>query len=503
MQRIRPRSYGVSILDLMDDPEVFGAHFAHVDDWAAWRAFLAALFCQPMDRLQRKLFRQCTGRKHPPSSQPAEAFLVVGRRGGKSFILALIAVFLATFIDWRPFLASGEVATFPVIAADRKQARVILRYVKGLLDVPLLKGTIIGETKDSVDLVQRAAIEVHTGSFRSTRGYSCPAVLCDELAFWMTDDGAADPDREVINALRPAMATFPNPLLLCASSPYARRGVLWDAHRRHYGRENSDVLVWQAASRTMHPSLPQRIVDAAMEDDEASAKAEYYAEFRSDVEQFITRELVQACVSEDVHERAWQAHHHYVGFVDPSGGASDSMTLAIGHREDRRVIVDAIREVKPKFDPDLVTYEFAELLKSYGCLSVTGDKYAGEWPRSRFAAHGVRYELAEKSKAGLYLDALPLLNARQIDLLDHPRLIAQLVSLERRTSRGTGREIVDHPPGRNSHDDVANSVAGLATLLTVRKHSYDSTYSWVRNYGDDEPSYMARWSSVHQRAFGT
>jgi hypothetical protein len=42
------------------------------------------------------------------------------------------------------------------------------------------------------------------------------------------------------------MATIPGAMLLCASSPYARRGALWDAHRRHFGKDGDPILVWQA-----------------------------------------------------------------------------------------------------------------------------------------------------------------------------------------------------------------------------------------------------------------
>ena len=45
----------------------------------------------------------------------------------------MIAVFLAAFRDWRPYLGPGEVGTIMVICADRKQARVIMRYCLGLL----------------------------------------------------------------------------------------------------------------------------------------------------------------------------------------------------------------------------------------------------------------------------------------------------------------------------------------------------------------------------------
>jgi hypothetical protein len=50
------------------------------------------------------------------------------------------------------------------------------------------------------------------------------------------------------------------------------------------------------------------------------------------------------------------------------------------------------------------------------------------------------------------------LNAHRAELLDVPRLSAQLCALERRTARG-GRDTIDHPPG--THDDLANAVGGV------------------------------------------
>jgi hypothetical protein len=152
-------------------------------------------------------------------------------------------------------------------------------------------------------------------SFRSVRGYTVIAALADEIAFWRSDD-SANPDAEIIAALRPAMATIPNAMLLCASSPYARRGVLWDAFRRHFGRAGSPLLVWKAATRTMNPTVPQSVVDEAMEADPASAAAEYGAEFRTDVETFVAREVVDAAVVPDRHELPPVATNSYLAFVD-------------------------------------------------------------------------------------------------------------------------------------------------------------------------------------------
>jgi len=126
-------------------------------------------------------------------------------------------------------------------------------------------------------------------------------------------------------------------------------------------------------------------------------------------------------------------------------------------------VLDLVRERRPPFSPDDVAREFAETLKAYGVTSVRGDRYGGQWPRERLQVHGVEYMPADKPKSDLYRDLLPMLNSGRVELLDHPRLIAQLCQLERRTARG-GRDSVDHPPG--AHDDIANVVAGAVVYAS-------------------------------------
>jgi hypothetical protein len=258
------------------------------------------------------------------------------------------------------------------------------------------------------------------------------------------------------------MATIPGAMLLCASSPYARRGALYDAWQRHWARDNDSILVWRSETRRMNPTVPQKTVDEAMERDLTSAAAEWLAEFRTDIESFISRDVLQACVDVGVVERPPVSGLRYWAFVDPSGGSADSMTLAIAHREDEAIILDAVRDRRPPFSPENVVDEFASLLTAYRVTSITGDRYAGEWPRERFREHGIGYEPSAQPKSDLYRDCLPLINSRRMALLDVPRLLCQLASLERRTARG-GRDSIDHAPG--AHDDLANAVAGVAMAV--------------------------------------
>jgi hypothetical protein len=135
------------------------------------------------------------------------------------------------------------------------------------------------------------------------------------------------------------------------------------------------------------------------------------------------------------------------------------------------VILDAIREVKPPFSPEAVCVEFADLLKGYRISQVQGDRYGGEWPREQFRKNGIAYHTAERTRSELYLDLLPLINSRAVDLLDHDRLVTQLCALERRTSRG-GKDSIDHGPG--GHDDIANAAAGaLVRAMALRGTAAD------------------------------
>ena len=126
---------------------------------------------------------------------------------------------------------------------------------------------------------------------------------------------------------------------------------------------------------------------------------------------------------------------------------------------------DYLAEVRPPFSPETVASDFAVILKGYGCTRAVADRYAGIWVAEVFGRHGVTVEQCARPKSDLYGDLLPALNSGRVDLLDHPRLVAQLGSLERRTAR-SGRDSIDHGPG--GHDDIANAAAGALGLALAR-----------------------------------
>jgi hypothetical protein len=427
------------------------------------------VFGLPLDAAELELFRQCTGREAPP---PADGFnevwLVCGRRAGKSLALATIATFLAVFRDWSSSLAPGERGVVQILASDRSQSRVIYRYARALLTrVPPLAAMIERETREAIDLTNGLSLEITTADRSGARGFTLVAGLCDEVAHWETSETGANPDVEILNALRPAMLTVPGAMLLCASSPYAQRGAMWEAHKANFGKDDSPVLVWQAASRVMHPGLSQAKIDAEIAKDPARGRAEYLALFRSPSEALLPRELVEAAIERGVTVRPpRQDVTTYTSFIDVSGGTgSDSFCAAVGHPEDGKAVLDAVFERRPPFSPAQVCAELRDWLQQYRLSICIGDAYAAGWVVDQLAGLGVTYQHSIRNRSEIYLNALPVFASGRVLLLENERLVNQLVSLERMTSPN-GRDRID---ARHGHEDLANAVCGVIVLAAQQQ----------------------------------
>ena len=450
----------VTLRHALDNPNLFG-RVLEGDSWATWRVVMLATMGEPLTETERETFERVTGgRKEPPIERVDEAEYVVGRRGGKDRAASVLAAYIAGLCDHRAVLAPGERGVVLCIAPDQRQAKITLDYIEGAFRLsPVLRQMMTGRTSDTIELSNGVSIEVRSASFRRLRGVTALAVIASEAAFWYSDETSANADTEILNAIRPALATTRGPLIVI-SSPYARKGEVWETYRRHFGPAGDPrILVVQGSSREFNPILPQSVVDRALERDRAAASAEYLAEFRTDIESFVNRDAISACIERGVRERPPKSGVRYVGHLDPSGGASDSMTMAIAHLDGERAVLDVVREVKAPFRPDQVAAEFSTVFKQYRVREVRSDRYGAEWVTEAFRKHGITVKQSELTSSELFIELLPLINSRQVVLLDNDRITSQLVNLERRVGR-TGRDSIGHPPGL--HDDVAVVVAGAA-----------------------------------------
>lgn len=475
----------MNIIDIIDDERFFLPLFRDLTTWQAWRVFIKALFGLPIiDKAEIKIFRQCTGLKQPRKTMAKEAFVVVGRRSGKSFISSIIAVYLAAFKDWKEYLSPGEKGWIFIIATDKAQAKVIKSYISGILNsTQAFRNLIDRELQWEIELKNGISIAVKTCNFRTIRGYTVVAAICEEIAFWR-DENSANPANEILTALRPALATVPESLLIGISTPYSRFGYLWEQFSKHFGKRGDRIpLVWKAPTRLMNPTIDESFIQDALKDDYSSAKSEWLAEWREDIEAFFSLEMIDAVVVPKRIELPRIENSQYYGFIDPSGGRQDSFTLAICHREDKgKIILDCIREIRPHFKPKDVVEEFSDTLKSYGVYLVESDHYAAEWVSSTFEENGISVENSELTSSEIYLNFLPLVANNSVELLDNKRLIEQLRGLERKARSG-GRDQITHASFAGSHDDLAIAVAGAI----VRADKHKKLFPLYPSYGYFDP----------------
>lgn len=477
-----------SVLRVMHDPKLLGPWFQphpeHGDTWLPWRAWVKSTFGTdaegPLTEAEAAFVRGCTGRDPallPPEGFP-EAALAVSRRAGKSKTLAAVCIAYG-IRDWKAHLSLGERALVACFASDRKQSRAVFGQIRAAFQsIPLLAGLVEDMTTDSIHLKNSVSIEVMTVSGRGARGYAVCCAVLDEVSFYFTEGPRADAD--LVASLRPGLATLPGAKLIMASSPYARRGVLWDAFVESYGQDaDAELLFWRAASRTMNPTIPESLVQRAIKRDQQAANSEWLGQWRDDVSSYCDPAVARAAVEVGRFENT-PGPAQYAAYCDPSGGSVDSFALCIAHREGRdpktaRIVVDACREWRAPFAPDAVVEAACSELKRWGCRKVTGDAYGSGFVVDSFKRHGVEYAVSDRTKSDTYLEFLPLLNSRRVALPGSERLLSQLTALERRTARG-GRESVDHPP--NGHDDLINACAG-AVVLAAEDRTADMERRWT------------------------
>jgi hypothetical protein len=454
----------MTIIEFLQDPSLFGGlpAFADLSTWRPWLTFLSALYGLPLPSEETERFCRHTGRAayEPPEGGWREAVCIVGRQSGKSRIAALVASYEAAMASGQ--LDRTELYALMVSQDHRASMRTVLRYATVPFEtVQLLSRSVTGRTSDSLTLDSGVVLAAYPCRPAAVRGLRARVVVLDELAFYQSGEGFAT-DVEMLRAVRPTVATTGGKILIL-SSPYGQTGTLWDLHRRHYGRDDSPVLVWQASATEMNPTLAADYLARMQEDDPEAYRSEVLGEFRTGLASLFDPQALEYVVARGRRESPPERGVRYEAFVDPSGGRNDSFGLAIGHRSAIDVaVVDAVRGWSAPFNPAGVVAEAAMLLTQYDVRSVTGDRYGGEWPREAFRAHGIAYDMARKPKSDLYLELLAAVNSGTVELPELPELIRELRGLERRRG-ASGRDRVDHRPG--GRDDQANAVAGLVASL--------------------------------------
>jgi hypothetical protein len=473
----------ITLTRALSDPAWFGDVFAASSFWT-WRVVAKLIDGIPLTEPREvDLFHACTGRQRLPTAPVRRLYIYGGRRCGKDRMLSAIGVWRCLATDWRQHASAGEGAVCLLLGADKKTASILYKYCTGLCALPSVAGQASRLTKDVIEFDNGSSLEISTNDARLVRGRSAIAVLGSEVAYWRTDERAATgSDEEVISAAEPSLAMCPDGgLTVLASSVHRKAGLMFRKYRELFGTDSASDLCWSADSRTMNPQLPQYIVDQALAEDASKAKAEYLNVFREDLSDFIPADIVDAATDFGTYERAPQRAVNYFAFTDSASGVgTDSFTLAIAHKHDASVLLDLVRERRPRFIPAQIISEYAALLKTYGITEVHGDKYAGAFHSEEWKRCGIVYKPDPSSASDLYLSLLPALLANRVRLLDSKTLRLQLTGLERRVGLND-REFIGHPVGAGMRDDVSCAAAGaLVGVLTRAAYNWDAMSDTAR-----------------------
>ena len=457
----------IDVIQAIRDPNILGDVLS-----PAQEAALRTLYGLPIPKEQESLVRRCIG--HPPRKpmEYREAAFICGRRSGKSDkIAANVAVYEAFFRKHK--LSTGERGVVLLLAQSMRAAQIVRNYIEGKIQKsPILSRHVQATRAQELDLDNGITIAIHPASFRSIRGLSVVACVCDEIGFWWTEDGYANPDVEILRAVRPAMATFPNAKMVLASSPYAMSGVLWDTWRDR--KKDREVLVWHAPTALMNPTVGKRFLENEKKRDPDNYRREYEAEFAEAVSAFIPADAIASCVvAGRTSVPPTPRRHRYTAAID-AAFKGDRFTFAVVHRDRQadRFVVDHLAGWEgSRQDPvrlGRVIPEIRSVLEKYRLRTVFGDQFGSEPLRQVFSTVGITFTespFTVQTKADMYATLRSLIMDGRIELLDHPASLKELRSLEIHLLPG-GHPRIGHPSRGGLHDDYADAIA-LAVSKTM------------------------------------
>jgi hypothetical protein len=398
-------------------------------------------------------FQRYTGRSAPrPGGYPYLVELF-GRQCGKSQMAAAHGSQAGAVAA-----VTGQRDTAVVVMAQDAKAsiRVVFTYVKRFFERPLLRDLVIAERQESIELVGNVQVLVMPCRPAAPRGLRVVRFVMDEFAHYMSTDNRPL-DKQAWAAALPTLLTTGGKLI-ALTSPRLLSGLAGDLYQRHYGQNDSDVLVVQAPSVAMNPTLSdeslRQIRDSAPDD----AAAELDAEFLSGACALFDEDVIQAAIDQGVTVRRAVPERH-VAHVDVSTGASrssDRWACAIAHRAGDCGVLDALLVIQPPFSVASACAQTAALCRSFGIREVYGDGFARGFSESAFAAVGLRWKAAPRTTSESYIEFAGHMSSGRVRLLDREDLLKELRTLERR--RGSARDRIDHR--RGTHDDAAAACAG-------------------------------------------
>jgi hypothetical protein len=462
------------------------------DDWLTIYEACDAAPC-PSDRA-RAFWEKVAGCPWP-TEVVYERVQIAGRRSGKGRMATAYCTFEAAMRDRTDELALGEWNDIMLLAPTTLQADKNFEYILGYFtEVPALAALVTRTLSDTIELSNHNRISVRVANPRTLRGATSSAILMDEAAFMQSDITGACNDREIARAAVPCLSSLHGRLIV-TTTPYGTDSYVYEMHDRYAAvdgvRPNPNIVSFIAATRTLNSTFDQRIIDRALAEDAESARSEYMGCWRTPISKLFSRDLITSLVMKDVDRIQPREDVVMKAAYDASGGLGDSAVLAIAASfpDGRATLLLLHEELAPHSPMDVIRNVMAPILRNYDICNVVGDKYSGTMVADEWGNCGVSYEFSEVSKSEAYVASIPLFSGGRVALLDNKRLVDQFCSLERRTTKNTGRDQVDHPSTAGARDDCSNA-AVLALLQVAEVRNVQERWDRMAEGSENFLNYM-------------
>lgn len=445
---------------------------------------------------------------------------IVGRRGGKTTLAAMLAIFCAIKLNWKPYLHKTPYATVLILSHSKEFSDEVLEIIRGfIMESPILSRLINKRKKNtastmnlSIPFLQkdgkveysRVQIKVGAASSKTTRGVAACAVLCDEIAFWNLDENLKESDEKVLKAVRPATKQFGRKsLLIKLSSPGIKQGVIFNEWGKwRDGTLPGSYVCLKASSWVWNTILPKEEFIEEEELDPDGFDSEYRGNFVDSLSNFIQPEFVDLAIMNGVRFNPPEDKRSTVSYSAAIDAAykGDVFTFSlVGHFENR-IKQYVVKGFEGSRKNPVKAHEVAKFVrticKEYDVQEVAADQYSFQPLREIFEQYGitlVEHPFTLTFKKQIYFNLKRLIHSQQMDLLDNETLKGELKSLVvEQTPSGQIR--IGHPQGGT--DDYADATA-ISAYLAVEKAG-QLGYDFQSNLGPKDYDIK---TDVHGTAF--
>jgi hypothetical protein len=478
------------------------------------RTFIKAATGLALTKDEIKLWRLATGRtglssvwrRNYTPRDWSEIWLLCGRRSFKTTFGAILTIWEAT----RRTPPEGQSWKIPILSPGLRQGQ------KGSLDVvrstvkaiPELAELLVADSEEA--LTFSTGIEVLTlpPKIKLVQGWTCPLIWCDEASNFSQEDTSESNLADVLDAIRPSIATVPGARIYVSSLPGPDTGTIFEQWENRF---SGDALIFKADSVAMNPSLENSEEYQKAKKRKAYFDLYYSGSFVKARSGLLPGELIDAAIRPIPPLEPYK-YVAALGCDFATGGdskserpkAPDDCAAVIA----AKTLIDGVEKiaivwarawsVKAGQIHPVLSYmeEIAQACARFGVREGVGDQKSLAAAVQFFGQRGITYSHLVTNGAA----SEPVFDFLRTELNegllilpnDPPILKSQLRSLEERRDGGRSYEVA---ATGTKKDDLATACAAatfkVASLRIPREPICTTIWEWERT-GDAEEEFWAR-----------